>query len=145
MRFPDEINKLGSVGRLVEVVEAKIVDLLTGELLSPGQRGELWGTSVFDSDGFLFIVDRLKDMIKYHGSKVPPAELEHLLLSNTAIADAAVVPYALHVHCLQYFSIFKGVEPNKKIQRIAFVDFIPKSAAGKILRRELINRAISNP
>ncbi|TXG55199.1 hypothetical protein EZV62_020455 [Acer yangbiense] len=173
MRFPDEINKLGSVGRLVEVVEAKIVDLLTGELLSPGQRGELWvrGPSTmkgyvgdekataetidsegwlktgdlcfFDSDGFLFIVDRLKDMIKYHGYQVPPAELEHLLLSNTAIADAAVVPYP-DEEAGQIPMAFV-VEPNKKIQRIAFVDFIPKSAAGKILRRELVNRAISDP
>ncbi|KAK2651061.1 hypothetical protein Ddye_018550 [Dipteronia dyeriana] len=193
MRFPDEINQLGSVGRLVEVVEAKIVDPSTGELLSPGQRGELWvrgptttkgyigdekataeaidsegwlktgDLCFFDSDGFLFIVDRLKDMIKYDGFQVPPAELEHLLMSNNAIADAAVVPYPdeeagqipmafvvrkpgstiTDAQIMDY--IAKQVEPIKKIQRVAFVDSIPKSAAGKILRRELVNRAIFNP
>ncbi|KAK1569034.1 hypothetical protein Q3G72_031895 [Acer saccharum] len=109
--------------RLSALLEAKIVDPVTGEILSPGQRGELWlrGPTVmkgyvgdekataevldsdgwlktgdlcyFDFDGFLFILDRLKEMIKCNGYQVVPAELEHLLLSNSDIVDAAVVPY----------------------------------------------------
>ncbi|KAK4844694.1 hypothetical protein QYF36_023334 [Acer negundo] len=47
----------------------------------------------FDSQGFLFIVDRLKELIKYNIIKIAPAELEHLLLSNPEIVDAAVIPY----------------------------------------------------
>ncbi|URE05041.1 AMP-binding enzyme [Musa troglodytarum] len=47
----------------------------------------------FDDDGFLFIVDRLKELIKYKAYQVPPAELEHILVSHPGIADAAVIPY----------------------------------------------------
>ncbi|KAH7576899.1 hypothetical protein JRO89_XS01G0172500 [Xanthoceras sorbifolium] len=192
MRSPDEKNQLGSVGRLTELVEAKIVDPLTGEILSPGQRGELWvrGPTImkgyvgdeketadaldsegwlktgdlcfFDSDGFLFIVDRLKEIIKYNGNQVAPAELEHLLLSNPDIGDAAVVPYPdeeagqipmafvvrkpgttiTEAQVMDF--IAKQVAPQKKIRRVTFIDSIPKSSAGKILRRELVNRALSN-
>ncbi|KAK3184181.1 hypothetical protein Dsin_031467 [Dipteronia sinensis] len=125
-------RQLGSVGglRLSALLEAKIVDHLTGETLSPGQRGELWlrGPTVmkgyvgdekataealdsngwlktgdlcyFDFDGFLFILDRLKEMIKCNGYQVGP---------------------------------------YKRIHRVAFIDFILKSVTGKILRRELVN------
>ncbi|KAK3184187.1 hypothetical protein Dsin_031473 [Dipteronia sinensis] len=309
MRFPDEINQLGSVGRLVEVLEAKIVDPFTGELLSPGQRGELWvrgsttmkghqcmdlplitllskhrypdeeagqipmafvvrkpGSTItdqnnmvlrvaivnmviavndrkpanvvdgfmiddvkalcayvqificqaiprngsllahnlasvtvsskrdqmrqdiysedllaalynrcqtkpgggepqvagdgvsdvssrgyvgdekataeaidsegwlktgdlcfFDSDGFLFMVDRLKDVIKYHGYQVPPAELEHLLLSNTAIADAAVVPYP-DEEAGQISMAFVVRKPGSTITDAQIMDYIAKQA-----------------
>ncbi|XP_024044973.1 4-coumarate--CoA ligase-like 9 isoform X2 [Citrus clementina] len=119
---PDEAKRHGSVGRLAELMEAKIVDPATGEALPPGQKGELWlrGPTImkgyvgddkatsetvhsegwlktgdlcyFDSNGFLFIVDRLKELIKYKAYQVPPVELEHLLHSNPEIADAAVIP-----------------------------------------------------
>ncbi|KAK4410779.1 4-coumarate--CoA ligase-like 9 [Sesamum angolense] len=122
---PEEATRHGSAGRLSENMEAKIVDPQTGEALPPGQRGELWlrGPAVmkgyagddaataatldsegwlktgdlcyFDSDGFLFIVDRLKELIKYKAYQVPPAELEHLLQSIPEVADAAVIPIYL--------------------------------------------------
>ncbi|RRT37425.1 hypothetical protein B296_00051309, partial [Ensete ventricosum] len=81
----------------------------------------------FNQDGFLYIVDRLKEMIKYKAYQVPPAELEHLLLSLPGVADAAVVPY---------------VAPYKKIRKVVFTSSIPKTASGKILRRQLLNHAI---
>ncbi|XP_057786001.1 4-coumarate--CoA ligase-like 9 isoform X2 [Salvia miltiorrhiza] len=119
----EDVQRYGSVGRLAENMEAKIVDPESGESLPPGQRGELWlrGPAVmkgyagddaataatldsegwlktgdlcyFDSDGLLYIVDRLKELIKYKGYQVPPAELEQLLQSIPQIADAAVIPY----------------------------------------------------
>ncbi|KAH8492887.1 hypothetical protein H0E87_022221 [Populus deltoides] len=119
---PEECNRHASVGRLCGNMEAKIVDSLTGEAFGPGKRGELWlrGPSImkgyvgdekataetldsegwlktgdlcfFDSEGFLYIVDRLKELIKYKAYQVPPVELEQLLLSNPEIADAAVIP-----------------------------------------------------
>ncbi|CDP15004.1 unnamed protein product [Coffea canephora] len=187
----EEIKKHGSTGRLSEHTEAKIVDPDTKEALPPGQRGELWlrgpiimkgyvGDSqataetldsegwlktgdlcYFDSDGFLYIVDRLKELIKYKAYQVPPAELEHLLQSIPEVADAAVIPYpdeeagqipmafivrkpGSHVTETQIMDIVaKQVAPYKKIRRVAFISSIPKSPAGKILRRELVNHAIS--
>ncbi|KAG8388075.1 hypothetical protein BUALT_Bualt02G0087400 [Buddleja alternifolia] len=120
---PEEAKRYGSAGRLSENMEAKIVDPESGEALPPGQHGELllrgpiimkgyagddaataatldsegWlrtgDLCYFDSDGFLFIVDRLKELIKYKAYQVPPAELESLLQSIPGIADAAVIPY----------------------------------------------------
>ncbi|KAL3526159.1 hypothetical protein ACH5RR_014531 [Cinchona calisaya] len=181
----EESLRLGSVGRLVGNCEAKIVDPETGVALPPGKQGELWmkgpitmkgyvdnpkATSeafdldgwvktgdlcYFDSDGFLFVVDRLKELIKYKGYQVPPAELEHLLQCHPDIAEAAVIPYPDEeagqvpmafvvkqpqssldeAQVIEY--IAKQVAPYKKIRRVSFVSFIPKSAAGKILRKEL--------
>ncbi|KAL1541830.1 4-coumarate--CoA ligase-like 9 isoform X1 [Salvia divinorum] len=187
---PDE-NRYGSVGRLAENMEAKIVDPESGESLPPGQRGELWlrGPAVmkgyagddaataaaldpegwlktgdlcyFDSEGLLYIVDRLKELIKYKGYQVPPAELEHLLQSIPEIADAAVIPYpdeeagqipmayvvrkpGATITATQLMELIaKQVAPYKKIRRVAFVNEIPKSPAGKILRRELVRLALS--
>ncbi|KAH9776689.1 4-coumarate--CoA ligase-like 9 [Citrus sinensis] len=188
---PDEAERHGSVGRLAELMEAKIVDPATGEALPPGQKGELWlrGPTImkgyvgddkatsetvhlegwlktgdlcyFDSNGFLFIVDRLKELIKYKAYQVPPVELEHLLHSNPEIADAAVIPYPdeeagqipmafvvrkpgssiTEAEIMDF--IAKQVAPYKKIRRVAFINSIPKSTAGKILRRELVTHAIS--
>ncbi|TXG55198.1 hypothetical protein EZV62_020454 [Acer yangbiense] len=156
--------------RLSALLEAKIVDPVTGEILSTGQRGELWlrGPTVmkgyagdekataevldsdgwlktgdlcyFDFDGSLFILDRLKEMIKCNGYQVVPAELEHLLLSNSDIVDAAVVPYPDEDAGQIPMAFVVG--PYKKIQRLAFIDSIPKSVTGKILRRELVNYAL---
>ncbi|KAK1567382.1 hypothetical protein Q3G72_011486 [Acer saccharum] len=157
MRIPEKINKLGSVGRLVEIMEAKIVDPSTGEILSPGQRGELWvrgpttmkgyigdvkataeamdsegwlrtgDLCFFDSDGFLFIVDRLKDMIKYDELQVPPAELEHLLLSITDVDDAAVVPFP-DEEAGQIPMAFVVRKPGSTITEAQIMDYIAKQA-----------------
>nr|DAD34301.1 TPA_asm: hypothetical protein HUJ06_004941 [Nelumbo nucifera] len=136
---PEEYKRYGSVGRLTENMEAKIIDPVTGEALPPGQQGELWlrGPTImrgyvgdneatastlhpegwlktgdlcyFDSDGYLFIVDRLKELIKYKAYQVPPAELEHLLQSHPEIADAAVIPYVpdrTFCYHIMYFYMF---------------------------------------
>ncbi|KAL3818579.1 hypothetical protein ACJIZ3_004484 [Penstemon smallii] len=189
---PEETKRYGSAGRLAENMEAKIVDPESGEALPPGKRGELWlrGPAImkgyagddeataatldsegwlktgdlcyFDSEGFLFIVDRLKELIKYKAYQVPPAELEHLLQSIPEIADAAVIPYpddeageipmayvvrkpGSTISATQIMdSVAKQVAPYKKIRRVAFINSIPKSPAGKILRRELVNYALSS-
>ncbi|XP_026448714.1 4-coumarate--CoA ligase-like 9 [Papaver somniferum] len=114
-----------------------------------------------DNEGFLYVVDRLKELIKYKGYQVPPAELEELLLSHPDILDAAVIPYpdeeagevpmAFVVRKPQTSIdktrvidfISKQVAPYKKIRRVEFIDFIPKNAPGKILRKELKTRALS--
>ncbi|KAL8464223.1 hypothetical protein ACS0TY_033943 [Phlomoides rotata] len=184
-----EAKIYGSVGQLAQNMEAKIIDPESGDPLPPGKRGELWlrGPSImkgyagddaataetldsegwlktgdlcyFDSDGFLFIVDRLKELIKYKGYQVPPAELEPLLQSMPEVADAAVIPYpdedagqipmayvvrkpGTTISATQIMDfIAKQVAPYKKIRRVAFINAIPKSPAGKILRRQLVNHA----
>ena len=109
-----------------------------------------------DSEGNVYIVDRLKELIKYKGYQVPPAELEALLLTHDRIADAAVVgiyreddgeeiPKAFVVtqngaelteqEVMDF--VAKRVAPYKKIRAVEFVPQVPKSATGKILRREL--------
>jgi 4-coumarate--CoA ligase len=108
-----------------------------------------------DADGHLFIVDRLKELIKYNGFQVPPAELEALLLTHPAIADAAVVglpdesageiPVAhvvlrpgVEVTAEEIQEFVAGqVAHYKQIRRVVITDVIPKSASGKILRRIL--------
>ncbi|MFQ6650865.1 hypothetical protein Gotur_023003 [Gossypium turneri] len=130
---PDETARYGTVGRLSKNTEARIVDPLTGEALPPGQRGELWlrGPTVmngyigdekataetmvsegwlktrdicyFDSQGFLYIVDRLKELNKCKAYQVPPAELEHLLHSHPEISDAAVIPYISYLCCSDFY------------------------------------------
>jgi acyl-coenzyme A synthetase/AMP-(fatty) acid ligase len=109
-----------------------------------------------DADGYFTIVDRLKELIKYKGYQVAPAELEALLLTHPAVADAAVIPspdeeagevpkafVALKRETtadeLMAF-VAEHVAPHKKIRRLEIVDEIPKSASGKILRRILVER-----
>ncbi|KAJ3674354.1 hypothetical protein LUZ60_004970 [Juncus effusus] len=188
----DEIKMYGSAGRIMANLEAKIVDPSSGESLGPCQQGELWirGPSImkgyvaddvatastldpdgwlktgdlcyFNEDGFLYIVDRLKELIKYKAYQVPPAELERILHTHPGIADAAVVPYPdeeageipMAFVVKQHGSnltenqvmdfVAKQVAPYKKIRRVSFIDAIPKSAAGKILRRELVKLAKSS-
>ncbi|GFG49903.1 4-coumarate--CoA ligase family protein [Mycolicibacterium agri] len=109
-----------------------------------------------DSSGCVYIVDRLKELIKYKGYQVPPAELEAVLLTHPAIADAAVigardpetgeeVPKAFVVKqsgaelteddVIEF--VAGEVAPYKKVRQVAFIDAIPKSASGKILRKDL--------
>lgn len=109
-----------------------------------------------DEDEFLFVIDRLKELIIYNGFQVAPAELEAILLSNPSIADAAVIPSPDEEagEVPKAFVVLKGeitedeimafvserVAPHKKIRLIEFCDEIPKSLAGKILRRVLVER-----
>jgi acyl-CoA synthetase (AMP-forming)/AMP-acid ligase II len=175
--------KHGSVGPPVPNTECRVVDPETGRDVGPGEVGEIWirGPQVMrgyfkrpeetratiddagwlrtgdigraDEDGHFFIVDRLKELIKYKGMQVPPAELEALLLSHPAVADAAVVPLKDDEagEIPRAFVVLKGkatadelmgyvaerVAPFKKVRRLDFIDAIPKSASGKILRRLL--------
>lgn len=178
--------KPGSVGTLVPNSDAKVVDVETGNEVGVGERGELWfrgphimkgylnndeatGITIdeegflhtgdigfVDDDGYFYIVDRLKELIKYKGFQVPPAELEALLLSHPKIADAAVIGVADEEagELPKAFVVANGelteeevidfvaekVAPHKKVRRVELTDEIPKSASGKILRRVLIDR-----
>lgn len=114
-----------------------------------------------DADGVVTIVDRIKELIKYKGYQVAPAELEALLLTHPRIADAAVIGVvdeqgeevpkafvvraaggaaaALSAEGVMEF-VAERVAPYKKVRRVEFLDAVPKSASGKILRRELRDR-----
>jgi acyl-CoA synthetase (AMP-forming)/AMP-acid ligase II len=166
--------------------EMRVVDPATGADVSRGETGELlvrgpqvmkgylnapeataamldpdgWlhtgDLGTIDEHGYVYIVDRVKELIKYKGLQVAPAELEAVLLSHPAVSDAAVVrhpdeeagevPKAFVVAStpvdpeeLMAF-VAERVAPHKKIRRVEFVDEIPKAASGKILRRVLMER-----
>lgn len=175
----------GSVGIALPGTELRIVDPGTGSDLGVGADGEILirGPQVMkgylnnpeatadtmdadgwlrtgdighvDENGHLFVVDRLKELIKYKGFQVPPAELEALLLTHPDVADAAVigapddeageVPTGFVVRkdgataSEQDICLFVAdkVAHYKQIRQLTFVDVIPKSASGKILRRVL--------
>jgi acyl-CoA synthetase (AMP-forming)/AMP-acid ligase II len=180
------LNKHGSVGMCLPNTECKLVDTETGEVQLTNGKGELWvrGPQVMkgylnrpeatertvdaegwlhtgdigyaDEDGNFFIVDRVKELIKYKGFQVAPAELEALLLTHPAIADAAVIPspdeeagevpkafivlkYETSTEGIMEF-VAERVAPHKKLRRIEIIDQIPKTASGKILRRILKER-----
>ncbi|XP_010250798.1 PREDICTED: 4-coumarate--CoA ligase-like 9 [Nelumbo nucifera] len=189
----EENCPIGSAGRLATNYEAKIVDPQTGIALPPYMQGELWirGPTIMkgyigdnkataatvdpdgwlrtgdlcyiDNNGFLYIVDRLKELIKYKAYQVPPAELEHLLQSHPDILDAAVVPFPdeeagqvpMAYVVRQPLStidesqiidfVSKQVAPYKMVRRVSFVTSIPKNAAGKILRKELMKLTLPKP
>ncbi|CAN6932447.1 unnamed protein product [Brassica oleracea] len=95
----EETERYGSSGLLAPNVEGKIVDPDTGRILGVHRTGELWLQSpttgdlcYIDGEGFVFVVGRLKELIKCNGYQVAPAELEALLLAHPEIADAAVIP-----------------------------------------------------
>lgn len=175
-----------SAGVPVAGTEARIMDLETGAEAAPGARGELWirgpqvmkgylnrpedTAHVLDADGWfhtgdiaradeagrIYVVDRLKELIKVKGMQVAPAELEAVLLTHPAVADAAVIPIPdekagerpkafVVLKAGQYAAgdalIAHAAErtaPHKRIVEVAFVATIPKSPSGKILRRLLV-------
>ncbi|WP_133912037.1 4-coumarate--CoA ligase family protein [Streptomyces sp. NBC_00582] len=109
-----------------------------------------------DDDGWLFVVDRVKELIKYKGFQVAPAELEALLLTHPAVADAAVigvyndegneVPHAFVVRQPTSPDLSEGeiamyvaerVAPYKRVRHVTFIEAVPRAASGKILRRQL--------
>ncbi|GGZ45577.1 AMP-dependent synthetase [Streptomyces inusitatus] len=112
-----------------------------------------------DADGWLYVVDRVKELIKYKGYQVAPAELEALLLTHDRIADAAVVgvpdqdgseipkayvvrrPGAARLTEDEVMAfVAERVAPYKRIRRVSFVAGVPRAASGKILRRQLRER-----
>jgi acyl-coenzyme A synthetase/AMP-(fatty) acid ligase len=109
-----------------------------------------------DPDGYLFVVDRVKELIKYKGHQVAPAELEAVLLAHPQVADVAVVrrPDQEAGEIPKAFVVANGpadaealmawvaerVAPYKRIRRVEFVDQIPKGPYGKVLRHALLER-----
>ncbi|HXT44278.1 MAG TPA: AMP-binding protein [Pseudonocardiaceae bacterium] len=175
-----------SIGPALPGVQCRVVESVTGADVGPGEHGELlirtpaamrgylnnpaatadtvepdgWVHTgdivVQDADGWFRVVDRRKELIKYNAYQVAPAELEAVLLSHPAVADAAViaspdersgeVPKAFVVlsspasaeELLDF--VAQRVSPYKRIRIVEFIDEIPKSASGKILRRLLVER-----
>jgi acyl-CoA synthetase (AMP-forming)/AMP-acid ligase II len=136
----------------------------TAQALDPDRWLRTGDIGYVDDDGYVFIVDRVKELIKYKGMQIAPAELEAVLVSHPAITDAAVirtpdeeageVPKAFVVASSELSAdevmawVAERVAPHKKIRIVEFVDEIPKSLSGKILRRVLMERdrqAASSP
>ena len=187
--WEDWYRTIGSVGRLLPNQTAKYMSP-SEEEVPAGQTGELWikGPNVFkgylnnpsgtansltsdgyfktgdvghqDSQGNFYITDRVKELIKYKGFQVPPAELEGILISHPSVDDVAVVGIYDENQATEvpraYVVPAKGVEADKRTEKdivewlatkvaghkhlrggVRFVDEVPKSASGKILRRVL--------
>jgi acyl-CoA synthetase (AMP-forming)/AMP-acid ligase II len=184
--FTGERKDAGAVGPSVPNTECRVVDADTGADVPRGDRGELWirgpqvmkgyfnkpeataacmtsdgwfktgDVATVDETGWFHIVDRVKELIKYKGLQVAPAELEAVLLANPLIADVAVIPVPdddageipkafvvkrgdIDAEQVMAF-VAERVSPYKKVREVEFVDAIPKSPSGKILRRLLRDR-----
>ena len=181
--------KPGSVGVTAPNTQTRIVDPVRGTDLGTGQDGEIWvrGPQVMkgylnnpqataatidpdgwlhtgdlghiDADGHGYVTGRLKELIKYKGFQVPPAELEAVLLRHPDVTDAAVVglpdeeageipagyvtlrPGASASPEEIQRSAASQVAGYKQIRRLEVVEAIPRSPSGKILRRVLRDAA----
>jgi acyl-CoA synthetase (AMP-forming)/AMP-acid ligase II len=182
-------GKAASIGPPVPNTEIRVVNIDTGLDCPAHEEGEIWvrgpqvmkgylnrpdaTAAMIDSDGwlhtgdvgyadeddFFFIVDRVKEMIKYKGLQVAPAELEALLIGHPAITDAAVVPveddeagevpkgYVVTRASVTPDEIMayvaERVAPYKRLRYVEVIDQIPKSPSGKILRRLLARRNVA--
>jgi acyl-CoA synthetase (AMP-forming)/AMP-acid ligase II len=182
----DGPDRPDSIGPALPGVECRVVDPETEADLGPGEPGELLVRSAsamlgylndpeataaaiddcgwvrtgdivtFDADGWFRVTDRIKELIKYKGYQVAPAELEEILLAHPAVADCAVVrsPDASAGEVPKAFVVLQApasaeelttwvaerVAPYKRVRRVEFTDQIPKSPSGKILRRQLAER-----
>ncbi|CAN8245290.1 unnamed protein product [Cochlearia groenlandica] len=185
------IAKRNSVGFILPNLEVKFIDPDTSRSLPKNTPGELCVRSqcvmqgyfknkeetdktideqgwlhtgdigYIDDDGDIFIVDRIKELIKYKGFQVAPAELEAILLTHPSVEDVAVVPLPdeeageIPVACVVINSKAKEKEEDilnfvasnvahyKKIRAVHFVDSIPKSLSGKIMRRLLRDKILN--
>jgi acyl-CoA synthetase (AMP-forming)/AMP-acid ligase II len=178
----------GTIGTLLPSTEARLVDAETGADAAAGRPGEIWvrGPQVMpgylgdaaataatltddgwlrtgdiatvDAAGRFCVVDRLKELIKYKGYQVPPAQLEGILLTHPEVADACVVPVrdeeagevpkafvvpregcALDPQEVMAF-VAGRVAPHMQVRACELIDAIPKSPSGKLLRRVLVER-----
>jgi acyl-CoA synthetase (AMP-forming)/AMP-acid ligase II len=183
---PEDATKAGSIGPLLPNTECRIIDPESGEDVGDGERGELWirgpqvmkgylnnpeataatvdddgwlhtgDIAVRHDDGYFEIVDRLKELIKYKGFQVAPAELEALLITHPEVQDVAVIGVAdeeagelpkafvvpsgdLDAEALKAW-VSERVAPQKRVRLVEEVEEIPKSPSGKILRRVLVER-----
>lgn len=183
-RIPPGKNKMGSSGVAAPGIEVKVIDTETGHALGPNKQGEILcrGSAImkgyigdpkataatidrdgwlhtgdvgyYDNDGYFFIVDRIKELIKYKGYQVAPAELEGIIVNHPAVYEVAVIgipdkiagelPKAFVVkqdevteqEIIDY--VARQVSSHKQLRGgVEFVNEIPKTSSGKILRREL--------
>lgn len=187
------LYKPGAVGIPLPDVELRVVDADTGQVELPsGQVGEFilrapqimhgyWGKPTetanairvgwlftgdlgyLDEDGYMFIVDRKKDVIKPSGFQVWPREVEEVLASHPAVAEVGVagVPDPFQGEAVHAWVVLRDGETANQAElrqfcrqsltaykvprQIQFVDSLPKTAVGKILRRELSAKAESQP
>lgn len=183
------VDRPGAAGRLLPGVLARVVDPATGADLPAGATGELWWHSPsamtgylhdpdataatlddggwvhsgdvgrIERDGALFVVDRVKELIKVKGFQVAPAELEAVLRTHPAIREAAVVPmpderagerpkaFVVPAGPLTAEDVLgyvaQRVAPHKRLGAVEFIEAVPTSPAGKTLRRLL--RAAPGP
>ena len=184
-----EKSREGAIGKVIPDTEVRLVDVKSGKDCAQGEDGELWirGPQIMrgylnqpeetaecidtegwyhtgdvgyvDEDGFFFIVDRVKELIKYKAMQVSPAELEALLVTHPEILDTAVIPCpdeeageipkaivvlkdsaAASDELAEKIMAFvaDNVAPHKRVRLLDFAEQIPKSASGKILRRVLV-------
>ncbi|EGI64551.1 Luciferin 4-monooxygenase, partial [Acromyrmex echinatior] len=179
-------HKYGSCGVVVENVQMKIIDPENEKILGPNQSGEIWVKSVtmmndyyrnpeatkstideegwlhtgdigyVDEDGELFIIDRIKELIKYRGYQISPTEIENVLMLHPAVLETAIVgvPHALDdEHPLAYVTKRPGAEVTEQelidfVARnmmdhyklragVIFLDNFPYTGSGKISRKDL--------
>ncbi|XP_029155965.1 4-coumarate--CoA ligase 1-like isoform X2 [Nylanderia fulva] len=184
LQFPH--HKAGSCGTVIENVEIKIVDPENGKILDPNNQGELWiktaiimngyyrnpeatkrtvdeegwlhsgDIGYFDEDGELYIVDRIKELIKYRGFQISPGQVEGVLITHPAVMEVAVlaVPHPIDD---EHPIAFVTKVPDAKVTEQELIDFVannmmdqyklragvifldafPYTGSGKIARKEL--------